>query len=544
MATVENKTLIRYEQTNKIINRSIIRYTQNGVISKTLIRYAQKKTVENKTLIRYSQQSESFLKEITQPISDKDYSNLFYDTEQKSALSNRVSVRLKLYQGANTYNFTNFLKDIQITRRKNDIDTWTFTLQDDSSKSLSPKNTSSSYYGLLFVDFYQSTWTLKKYLVLEVQQGDNIWISNKLIILDYLYNSKSRNLTISGADKCKHLFTSNQNMDPWENATAKTIIADILEEYGITSYTLNFEDYKVKEFNFVNTTPIERIQALLYVGMATWYYRGDRFYAVSDNYKTSGYDWKYKDRVNIYDLTYHQSLNDYYNEINMGRTTKQDVVCIIEGDEFGFHKETLCSPMKKPVFNKLYSTYGDITLVYFLDESETHYLEVYNQIGLEYPAGMSPGSSSTIWTSVSFAYQQKEGLDSGSITNNGYKIRITGIGVDTDTSDDNYQYHYVDSDEQDSYGVWVYPDDVVNELIPDTDWAEELAKWILKQHSRNKELIDKIVPLNMEMYPCETFKITDYGTSLEDEYFYSEQVGIQIGNGAVRNSVSLVKYSD
>ncbi len=472
----------------------------------------------------------------------------YIDTDTLS-LKNYCS--LILYEGDLTKggsltstNLTPYLTSFKLSKRKNSLDTWTIVLQDTADRDLSPKNTTSPLSQKLFIDYYAKDYEIKKYLVFTMYHGSTIWKSNDLIGTNYSYNSKNRVLTLSGADRCKHLFLNNQSMDPWKDTTAKKIIEDICEEYEV-KHNLTFEDYNVKEFNFANTSPISRINDLLAAGMATWRYKDNVFYAFPDVDKEKSQDWIYIDRHNIYDLTYNQDLNDYYNEVTVGRTNLIDNMCIIEGKEFGFHMENLCVPLLHPKVSAS-AKMGKIALIYTGNDSGC---AQHDDMPVDIlPDNCNGGGYGGPATWISFVYKQAEGLTAPGYSNaeTGYKIKVVGFNPDLYDkygNDQNYVFHYKVQEEIDKYGKWTYPSTVDNPLILNTKHAERYAKWLLRQHSRTKEHVSKITPLNFFVDPCHTICVTDYGTGMISERYYLENVDCSFSKSESQNTFNGTKYS-
>ena len=484
----------------------------------------------------------SAMRSILQPLTVSEDDTTLFDSPN---LSISFGAKLELYDSGVYYDLSSYFVGFNISRRKNEYTSWTLTLQDTEDRVLSPKNVLSALYGKLFIDFYSDKWTLKKWLRLSMLHGDMTWESSKWIITGYKYNSNKRLLTLSGLDRSRHLYTQNQNMDPWEDSDAHTIIGDILEAYEINDYVLEFPNYKIREFNLDQATPIDKIRDILYVGMATWYYRDDVFYAVKDPRKINNVDWIYRDRQNIYTLDYTQSLNDYYNEITLARAVKMDNVCEYSGKEYGFHLESLCAPLKNAKVQVLFAHSGDIILIFLMDDDggvaqwDDHPVDALSpgmHLGLSGPA-----------TQISFTYAQEEGMTQAGIQNaiTGYKLRVTGFNPETYAQygdDPNYTYHYVNTAEQKKYGVWKYPNVVDNTLIPNSEWAEELALWIIEQHSRTKEMVSLKSGLNFFAYPTSTVYVTDLGMGMDTEFYYADSVDLTGNLGSLETTFACSKF--
>ncbi len=506
------------------------------IVGKTRARAANTVTVTGKVKSRAL--SMEALQSMLQPLSiTGDDDSLYFSP----TFSIKFATKLILIEtGHGSTDFTEFLGAFNLTRRKNEMSSWSFTLQDNMDRDLSPKNTASPYYQKLFIDFYDDNFVLEKYLVFYILHGDYIWQSSDLIVTNYSYNSRTRQLSLSGTDMTRHLYIPNQNMDPWEDSDAHTICKAILDEFGIHKYVITFKNYDIKSFEFVGQTPIDRINEILFVGMATWFFKDNTFYAVSDVDQSKFKTWLFKDRDNIYDLIYSQSLEEYYNEITIGRTEKITNVCEYEGKEFGFHMESLCAQLVSPNVSVVDADGGDVVLIFTGNDGGCAQHD-------DFPAGdnvCDDYAGPATW--LSFVFKQKEGIVNSGISDFsvGYKLRVTGHNAEDYANygsyDPNFSYTYKKQEEQKKFGVWKYPSSVENPLIPDSEWAEDLAKWILKEHSRSKEKVNLVSAINSEMYPCDTLKITDYGTGLSTESYCVEEVAI---SGSLSESVTNINAS-
>jgi len=483
---------------------------------------------------------------------------------------------LRLYVNGTEYNLTNyggvnFLKSIRITRRKNEMTTWTMELADTKDRLLSPENESSSLYSLIDIDSYKSsgsyertitdysttpptttTFTtstnnvLNKYLILKIKHEDSVWTSGKLLIDDCDYSSDDRTLNLSGSDLCSQLYTPLENMTPWKDTKAKKIIKDILVNFHITKCILDFDDYYVKKYDFVESTGIDKIKELVEVGMGTWIFDRDTFIIKRDPSLNSTPSWIFRDFFNIFSLNHKRSKQGYYNDISMGRKNPNNGVCLIEGKEWGFHKENLCTPLVNPQVYVQEAKRGEVVLIFTGNDS----------MGVaqhdDYPIGNGlvdyynpplhwgyPGAA----TWISFSYKPEEGITNDQVTDtsSGYKILVMGQKPDLTTEntledDPDYNYHYINSTEAGKHGVIKYPSYLDTHLIPNTTHAEKLTKWILKHCIRERNKITKKAPLNFFAYPGDVIKIDkDYGTGIDSKLYYANEVSIDFSLNEVSN---------
>jgi hypothetical protein len=453
----------------------------------------------------------------------------------------KVGISVKLYYNAAVYDITEYVKSFSMHKRNNDDLTWQMSLGNNNDRDLSTDLMAAEFYSKLGFNNWsgpiledKKISTLKRWIKVTVKQGDQTWYSGKLIITSDDYGCLSCERNISGGTILSTLYSRSQNMDPWEDTTAREIIEDVLTAYGVADKTLDFTDYPVKNFSLVECSPIDRIKELLFVGMATFYMEGDRFVAKNDQAKIFNADKVYVDRLNIIDLKKNGNMNDYYNEILLGKEMPVEGMCIIEGDQFGFHFENLCMPLLAPQVQILDTKNGTITEIWTGNDSQG--IQNHGESDVDFPvAGYHLGYSGPA-TWISFQYRQAQGLTGVGLvgTTNGYKIRVTGLRPEeVDSSgqyETNFNFHYVDTFEQEGDGA--YPGYGVHkmeytetDLIPNQAWAEKLAKWVTNTHIRNRDKINMdIVSMDFTLNPGMTIWITNWVLGTNQMRYYVDSI--------------------
>jgi len=452
--------------------------------------------------------------------------------------------KFQIGETPSTYiDLSDYFVSAKIDYKINSHCSWNIVLQDDENLTLSPSKTLGKK---LLPDVYDTDkWSLKRWFEIKVRHGSKWKKTSKLIPHGYNYNEKTGQIRISGYDKSRNLYIKGQNMDPWENEKASVIIKEILENFKIEQYNINLaKDWYIRSFDFANSSAIDKLREIFFVGMATWFYYDDTFYVVPDNDKDMP-DWEYENRKNIYELTYDKSLGEYYNRVKVGRTMKGTNVCEYEGTQVGFHLESLCAKLNNPRPYVVDVKSGTIEQMTFLDDdggyspwgwdpSVTPPPQQGWHLGLSGPA-----------TQFSFIYKQKNGLEPTDLLY--YKIRVKGINPDNIGPYGVYEtFHHTEDDEdgQKEYGIWEYSSVVDNPLIPYPNWAETLAKWILRKSRRNVNRVTLRVPLNMFLRPTDTIKIETYRTGLSD-LFHLEAFSHTLSASRIDTAItSCAQYKD
>lgn len=403
---------------------------------------------------------------------------------------------------------------------------WTVKTVPDPDRSYCPRLVSNCY-----PQVFSAAKTINKFWDLTFYIGGMTKAFNNLVFQKAARgtNISDTSSTFGGTDYSRLLLLQNQSLDSWVSDsshiyTAKEILADILDEFGVTSYALNFEDYNVRECHFQGQNVIDLINSLLEIRGAYWYFDAKKFIAKVPNYNTVGQDWVYNSGTDpCISVQWEANPNSIINEVVVNRTESVPAAERFErqgSDACGEQRVTLQEPKYHPQFRVLpFTSYGEVKNVHWLD------------------AGGNITTSNIIAYGAYFVFKQDifsntaPGIQLGQAH---WGVEISGVPASlsglTSSFDDAFSKKISETTSQTQYGLLPAASPIENPLIPDEEVALEYGRRVIWDSLVRKEKVTVEVPFNPFLIPGHVVKLTDYMSGISGVNWFVEEVSHSLSN--------------
>ena len=358
--------LSRYSATSRITQEWISRYSNSPLFVNNLSRYSPTVNLQASNVSRYLSQSQAAASLALDP------------TPAATVIAAGFRVAL-IVNG--TYHWLhgdyglspNAVKGFRIRQNRNEVVQWELEILDPLGQ-FSPHNETSPWFDLLNTQAF-SGGSLDKTLFVEVtittSAGTFVTPYNGLVILDRTYQANKSGMTFNlrGTDVVGRLLTldditlSSKISSLGNLQFASTIIKDILSFVGITNFSINFDDYPVRQLHVQAEKGIDIIKKIIEVNYAVWYSNGYTIFFNQPAIAPTQFDFFYQDSQNVFILDESESSPSLINQVTV--TIPQISViskAVVEGTEYTRYTANFDPPIfGTPQFQFEYSKGGTVT---------------------------------------------------------------------------------------------------------------------------------------------------------------------------------------
>lgn len=431
------------------------------------------------------------------------------------------------------------IENLNISKKRNEPFSWTATL-DNRTRNYSPYNLSSTYYGWLFPDIWNSSGLIEKVWQIKIITGGRTWESPYLTLIDYSHSgSQGSQITLTGSDLTEYLLRENQTMASWISRPgtvymAKQIEAQILANFKVTKYNLSHTDYPVWKLHFQGERPLDILNRLWDIPNCTWRWKGDTIYVGDPAWKPNGpADWTYKSGDNLILVNYKRSKAALVNIVEARRTLDSVFQgADQEGNDVGSKEITFTQPI------------WNVTLQRETKDCYIDYVYYWNANGeiATIPTGIEPITKITFIVIPLTA-------NTNSMVGRQYYWRVIARGMEnysdtilgTSLFDQEYHVRVTNETSVNKYGPRPQREPEENPLIPNKAWAKTYCERKLDNSGRLVETLTFECPANPFMEPEDTVNINEAHTGING-YFLVENVDINISGGDISQQFGCSKY--
>ncbi len=422
------------------------------------------------------------------------------------------------------------LSSINISYKKNEPLTWTLTTALDQDKEFCTENSLSPYYSVIQPEPNTDSFRIEKTWSIKLTVGSQtFWFKNlPLIVAARELTSEGYVTVFSGTDGGKQLYTENQEMDAFTSSEshtyyAKEVIIAILRNFGITEYSLNFEDFPIRQVLFSGESPISVIKRILAVRKAFYRMDGMKFIVESPN-SSAGAKFTYTDYTGMFRFNSKKTYEALFNEITVTRGESSADRYIFEeaGDAACGEKSVTFPELFHCQWHLRENYYGSFQGHRFVTPSGTeHYGTGYAGICNKFTFVFKQDI-------IANAAPGKEDLAR-------WKFEITGIPASEwgliANFDDKYSVTIKDDKLIKAFGSMPAPSQVSEPMIPNQEVAEQYAKLCIEEQARTIFPMQMDVVLNPWIFPGNIVHCKADGSNIDHNYFIdSNDMNISISS--------------
>lgn len=429
------------------------------------------------------------------------------------------------------------INSISITRGRSEATKFAFTVFDPDG-TYNPNNSSSAYYQYLTPEL-QPVGTPSKTVTINIYCDSDTKTYSNMIIMGLTCSASPEGgyvLNVSGADYSQVLFRNHQTKETFTNSGAKAIIGSILEDYGFTSYTLDFTDFTVIQMDFQQTKPINQIQTLLNEVGAVWRVDGTSFYAWVPEIGTA--TATYTDSTNIYSLAVNEQAIELVNKVTVCRVNKNaDLAYSGEGSNDGWTTERVSGSFSGYFRN---STLEALSLSNCLLNGH-HLNPLYEEIKwwkdeLFLGSGWSCSQEANKITLMIVPINATHPY-SWQFEVRGTPSSLYGSSVDPDAS-----YTYRDEDSISAYGLLPAPNIESNFTVSNSQ-AQAKAEAFMREQGRLKRTVSLEAVINKDIEIGDTITVTE-GVGRFTGDFLINSITTNIVEALGTDNIEAVQFED